>query len=141
MDDIRPPIAQGSTRFLDELRLHIRQNGLAYRTEQTYLFWIKNFIRFHSRQHPKHMGSHEIEAFLFHLAEQRNCSVRLWRGISTERFEQKIPECSHGYRLAVFVSVNHNCQRPKVGHVASSPLTPVSFIQTNTESGSSRWYQ
>lgn len=79
MDDIRPPVAQGSTRFLDELRLHIRQNGLAYRTEQTYLFWIKNFIRFHSRQHPKHLGSHEIEAFLSHLAEQRNCSVSTQR--------------------------------------------------------------
>ena len=79
MDDIRPPIAQVSARFLDELRLHIRENGLAYRTEQTYLFWIKNFIRFHSRQHPKHMGSHEIEAFLSHLAEQRNCSVSTQR--------------------------------------------------------------
>lgn len=79
MDDIRPPVAKGSTRFLDQLRLHIRQNGLAYRTEQTYLFWIKSFIRFHSRQHPKHLGSQEIEAFLSHLAEQRNCSVSTQR--------------------------------------------------------------
>lgn len=79
MDDIRPAIAQGSTRFLDQLRLHIRQNGLAYRTEQTYLHWIKNFIRFHSRQHPKNLGSQDIEAFLSHLAEQRNCSVNTQR--------------------------------------------------------------
>jgi hypothetical protein len=40
----------------------------AYRTEQTYVEWIKRFILFHNKHHPKEMGTPEIEAFLSHLA-------------------------------------------------------------------------
>ena len=37
MDDIRVTISPSSPRLLDHLRLHMRKNGLAYRTEQTYI--------------------------------------------------------------------------------------------------------
>lgn len=70
MDDIRPPISAGSTRFLDVLRLHIRRSGLSYRTEQTYIHWIKRYIRFHGRRHPESLGASEVEMFLTHLAEE-----------------------------------------------------------------------
>ncbi|WP_296936794.1 phage integrase N-terminal SAM-like domain-containing protein [uncultured Marinobacter sp.] len=36
---------------------------MAYKTEKTYLFWIKRFIRFHGLQHPEAMGSGEVESF------------------------------------------------------------------------------
>jgi hypothetical protein len=73
MEDIRPLISPNSGRFLDQLRLHIRQNGLAYRTEQTYLHWVKRFIRFHGRKHPKDLCMTDVEACLSHLSEQRTC--------------------------------------------------------------------
>ncbi|WP_269621210.1 site-specific integrase [Zhongshania sp. BJYM1] len=79
MEDIRPLISPHSGRFLDQLRLHIRQNGLAYRTEQTYLHWVKRFIRFHGRKHPKDLSMTDVEAFLSHLAEQRTCSTNTQR--------------------------------------------------------------
>ncbi|KAE8544536.1 MULTISPECIES: phage integrase N-terminal SAM-like domain-containing protein [Marinobacter] len=42
--DIRCPISPQSTRFLDRLRNFIRLRGLAYKTEKTYVFWIKCFV-------------------------------------------------------------------------------------------------
>lgn len=73
--DIRSPISPQSTRFLDQLKNFIRLRGLAYKTEKTYVFWIKRFIRFHGRKHPKSMGTPEVEAFLSHLVLQANVSV------------------------------------------------------------------
>ena len=40
------------------------------RTEQAYLGWIRRFILFHPKRHPKDMGKTEIEVFLTHLAVQ-----------------------------------------------------------------------
>jgi integron integrase len=38
------------------------------RTEGSYVDWIKRFILFHHKRHPREMGAVEIEAFLTHLA-------------------------------------------------------------------------
>ncbi|MBB5322748.1 integron integrase [Marinobacter oulmenensis] len=73
--DIRTPIPSQSNRFLDRLRNFIRLRGLAYKTEKTYIFWIKRFIRFHGRRHPETMGTSEVEAFLSDLVLQANVSV------------------------------------------------------------------
>jgi hypothetical protein len=75
MDDMRHKLKAKPTRFLDQLRLHIRQQGLAYKTEQTYVYWAKRFIYFHNKQHPKNLGSVDVEAFLSHLAVNQFCSV------------------------------------------------------------------
>lgn len=41
---------------------------MALRTEQAYLQWMRRYIRFHRRRHPREMGAAEVEAFLTHLA-------------------------------------------------------------------------
>ena len=84
MDDVRHQLPTNSNKFMHQLRLHMREQGLAYRTEQTYTHWIKNFIRFHRMKHPKDMGAREVEAYLTHLgvsrevrsALRRSCSIR-----------------------------------------------------------------
>jgi integron integrase len=38
------------------------------RTEDTYVDWIRRFVLFHAKCHPRDMGATEIEAFLTHLA-------------------------------------------------------------------------
>lgn len=73
--DIPSPLPVQPVRFLDQLRAFIRMRGLAYKTEKTYVFWIKRFIRFHDRQHPESMGALQVEAFLSHLVLQTNASV------------------------------------------------------------------
>jgi hypothetical protein len=79
MDDIRVTISSSSPRLLDQLRLHMRKNGLAYRTEQTYIHWVKRFIYFHNKQHPKAMGPKQIEDFLIDFSS-KNIIVRGGKG-------------------------------------------------------------
>ena len=79
MDDIRHKLPAKPARFIDCLRLHIRESGLAYRTEQTYIHWVKRFIHFHNKRHPKEMGVAEIEAFLSYIGVQRHCSISTQR--------------------------------------------------------------
>jgi site-specific recombinase XerD len=40
-------------------------------TEKTYLLWIKNFILFNQKRHPKDMGEEEISNYLTYLAVER----------------------------------------------------------------------
>ncbi|NND82516.1 MAG: integron integrase [Gammaproteobacteria bacterium] len=61
--------------FLDTIRRTMRLRGYAMRTEKTYLYWIRYYIRFHKRQHPAELGRSEVEAFLTHLASDRHCSI------------------------------------------------------------------
>ncbi|WP_045860151.1 integron integrase [Teredinibacter purpureus] len=75
MDDIRPNLPQKPVRFMDQLRSHIRSKQLAYSTEKTYCSWIKHFIHFHNRAHPKDLGAEQVDAFLSYLAVDRNVSV------------------------------------------------------------------
>jgi len=41
---------------------------LSLRTEQAYTQWIRRYIRFHQKRHPREMGETEIRAFISHLA-------------------------------------------------------------------------
>lgn len=79
MDDIRHALPGESGRFMPRLRRHMREAGLAYRTEQTYVHWVKRFIHFHGLRHPEKLGTGEIEAFLNHLSVNRHCSVNTQR--------------------------------------------------------------
>jgi len=49
-------------------REKIRTRHLALRTEQAYLQWMRRYVKFHGRRHPRDMGAAEVEAFLTHLA-------------------------------------------------------------------------
>ena len=55
-------------KLLDQVRDVMRLKHYAYRTEITYSGWIKRFIFFHDKKHPKDMGEPEVEAFLTWLA-------------------------------------------------------------------------
>jgi integron integrase len=57
-----------SKKLLDQVRDVIRLKHYSIRTEEAYVDWIKRFILFHNKRHPKDMGRAEVEAFLTHLA-------------------------------------------------------------------------
>lgn len=67
-------MAQGASPFLEEVRRAIRVRHYSIRTEQAYLMWIRRFILFHSKRHPREMGAAEVGAFLTHLAVERRVS-------------------------------------------------------------------
>lgn len=62
-------------KLLDQVRDAIRLKHYSYRTEQSYVGWIRRYILFHNKQHPKDMGGAEVEAFLTHLAVERHVSA------------------------------------------------------------------
>ncbi len=62
-------------KLMEQVRIAMRLRGLSYRTEQTYTDWIKRFILFHDKRHPKDMGVEEIRAFLTHLVMDRNVAA------------------------------------------------------------------
>ena len=55
-------------KLRDQLRDVARLRHLGLRTEETYWNWIKRFIFFHQKQHPRDLSSEHISQFLTHLA-------------------------------------------------------------------------
>ena len=45
-----------SPRLLDQVRDRLRVKHYSMRTEDTYLHWIRRFILFHGKKHPREMG-------------------------------------------------------------------------------------
>lgn len=56
-------------------RDRMRTLHLALRTEKAYLHWIRRYVKFHGRRHPREMGALEVEAFLTHLAVRQHVSA------------------------------------------------------------------
>ncbi len=70
-----PSPANNSPKLLDQVAAKMRLLHYSIRTEQAYVDWIKRFILFHNKRHPKTMGAAEIESFLTHLAVQGNVAA------------------------------------------------------------------
>ena len=72
-----PPLR--SERLLDQVRERVRYLHYSIRTEQTYLHWIRAFVRFHGVRHPAEMAAPEVEAFLTWLAAERRVAASTHR--------------------------------------------------------------
>src|SRR5512134_1741325 len=62
-------------RLLEEVQFRIRARHMSFRTEKTYLHWIRRYIRYHKRRHPREMGGREVEDFLTSLAVTNQVSA------------------------------------------------------------------
>jgi integron integrase len=62
-------------KLLDQVRDVIRVKHYSIRTEESYVDWIRRYILFHDKRHPKDMGRVEVEAFLTHLAVEGNVAA------------------------------------------------------------------
>jgi len=62
-------------KLLDQVSEALRTKHYAYRTEQAYLDWIKRYIIFHKKRHPKDMGANEIREFIAYLATERKVAA------------------------------------------------------------------
>lgn len=70
-------------KLLDQVSDAIRVKHYSSRTEKTYKDWIKRYILFHNKRHPKDMGAEEtlsracrrIQAFITHLATERKVAA------------------------------------------------------------------
>jgi integron integrase len=66
---------QPPKKLLDRVRDTIRRKHYSFRTEKSYVAWVRRYILFHNKQHPQVMGRSEIEAFLTYLAVNRKVSA------------------------------------------------------------------
>ena len=62
-------------KLLDQVREAIRMRHYSLRTEEAYVHWIKRFILFHGKRHPREMGEKEISQFLSALAVNGHVSA------------------------------------------------------------------
>ena len=69
------PAAPQPPKLLNRLRDHLRTRHYSIRTETAYVDWARRFILFHGKRHPLEMGGAEVEAFLTHLAVDRQVSA------------------------------------------------------------------
>ena len=69
MESNKPP------RLLEQVRQKIRFLHYSRKTEQAYLHWIRRYILFHNKRHPKEMGGEEITCFLNYLVNKENVTA------------------------------------------------------------------
>jgi integron integrase len=62
-------------KLLDQVRDAIRLKHYSYRTEETYVYWIRRYILFHNKRHPQEMSTSEVTQFLSHLAVQEQVAA------------------------------------------------------------------
>ena len=62
-------------KLLDLVRDAIRLKHYSIRTERTYIDWIRRYIYFHNKQHPKDLQERHISRFLTYLAVDRKVAA------------------------------------------------------------------
>ncbi len=62
-------------KLLDQLRDRMRRLGMAKRSEEAYVGWVRRFILSNAKRHPAQMGAPEIERFLTTLAVHGNVAA------------------------------------------------------------------
>ena len=62
-------------RLMDQVRGEIRARHYSRRTEDAYVHWIRRFIVFHGRRHPRELAAAEIAAFITWLAVNRHVAA------------------------------------------------------------------
>lgn len=68
-----PPLR--ATRLLDQIRERVRYLHYSQRTEEAYVYWARNYVRWSGMRHPRELGPRELAAFLSHLAVERKVSA------------------------------------------------------------------
>lgn len=61
-------------RFMEIVRRRLREARYSPRTCEAYLQWIRRYIRFHGRRHPKELSEDHVRVFLSALAVERDVS-------------------------------------------------------------------
>lgn len=59
----------------EQFRAVMRVHHYSIRTEKSYWYWIRYFIRFHKLRHPLELGATEVNAFLSWLAVERKVAA------------------------------------------------------------------
>lgn len=61
--------------FMQSIYDFMRVRQCSLRTIDSYLYWIRGYIRFHRMRHPQEMSVAEVEKFLTHLVVKNNVAA------------------------------------------------------------------
>ena len=67
--------ANRAPRLMDQMRAVLQTRHYSRRTEKTYCYWVRFFVRFHDLRHPRDMGPEQVRAFLTWLAVERHVAA------------------------------------------------------------------
>lgn len=62
-------------KLLDQVKEKIRFLHYSRETEKSYVHWIRRYILFHNKRHPKDMGGKELARFLNYLVNKENVAA------------------------------------------------------------------
>ena len=62
-------------KLLDQVRQLARFKHMSLSTEKSYVYYIKDYIFFHRKRHPREMGVDEVRAYLTHLAVDKQITA------------------------------------------------------------------
>jgi integron integrase len=62
-------------KLLDQYSEFLRNRHYSLRTEKTYISWVRQYILYHRKRHPREMGVAEINDFITHLVNQKTVSA------------------------------------------------------------------
>lgn len=62
-------------KLMDAVRDALRTKGYAFKTEKTYMHWIRRYVRFHLPKHPRDVGADGVKQYLTYLATEKNVSA------------------------------------------------------------------
>ena len=62
-------------RLIEQVRREMRLLHRSPRTEKTYIWWIRKFIRFHGLRNPRELDEVHVREFLMHLANVERSSA------------------------------------------------------------------
>lgn len=69
------PAGAKPPRLMEQVQAALAARHYSPRTVTAYRGWIRRYIRFHGKRHPREMGEPELTAFLSHLATVRRVSA------------------------------------------------------------------
>jgi integron integrase len=64
---VGPSEPERKYRLLESVRLRMRERRYSPRTEDAYVRWIRRFVLYHDRRHPRDLGPEDVRAFLSSL--------------------------------------------------------------------------
>src|SRR5215203_1584590 len=65
----------GAPLLVDLVRIVLRKRHYSIRTEQAYVAWIVDYIRFSGLRHPRDLGPVNVSEYLSHLATERGVAA------------------------------------------------------------------
>ena len=123
----------------DRIRELLRFKHYSIRTEESYIGWYRQFVKFHGLRHPQEMGKAEVEAFLTHLAVNRrvaaptqnqalNALVFLFKDVLQKPFEGvDAMRAQQSKRLPVVLSVEEMRKMLKVMTGAAAGMAKLPY--------------